>query len=135
MDNPQSVSTSSYTRIDSRSARCVCLLQVRCRRRLQQSTYQGWRPAQGSVQDQVWFVRTNGHVLWPLQLPRHLPKHDEPHLPTAQGQMGKKRSQDLLRHGRDVHPTWVKSFTETLSNTGSGVLSTRAKSKEDFDSY
>ena len=26
----------------------------------------------------------------------------------------------LLHHGRDVHPTWVKSFTETLSNKGSG---------------
>ena len=23
----------------------------------------------------------------------------------------------VLRHGRDVHPTWVKSFIETLSNT------------------
>ena len=23
----------------------------------------------------------------------------------------------LLRHGRDVHPTWVKSSIETLSNT------------------
>ena len=30
---------------------------------------------------------------------------------------------------------WVKSFTETLSNNGSRVLSTRAKSEEDFDSY
>ena len=38
----------------------------------------------------------------------------------------------LLRHGRDVHPTWVKSLTETLSNKGSGVLSTREKSEEDF---
>ena len=44
----------------------------------------------------------------------------------------------LLRHGRDVHPTWVKSSIETLSNTKGGVpgiLSTRAKSEEDFDSY
>ena len=41
----------------------------------------------------------------------------------------------VLRHGRDVHPTWVKSSIETLSNKGLGVLSTRAKSKEDFDSY
>ena len=40
----------------------------------------------------------------------------------------------MLRHGRDVHPTWVKSFTETLGS-GFGVLSTRAKSEEDFDSY
>ena len=24
----------------------------------------------------------------------------------------------VLRHGRDVHPTWVKSTIETLSNTG-----------------
>ena len=23
----------------------------------------------------------------------------------------------VLRHGRDVHPTWVKSSIETLSNT------------------
>ena len=41
----------------------------------------------------------------------------------------------VLRHGRDVHPTWVKLFTKTL---GSGFLrfcSTRAKSEEDFDSY
>ena len=28
----------------------------------------------------------------------------------------------VLRHGRDVHPTWVKSSIETLSNNGSGVL-------------
>ena len=43
----------------------------------------------------------------------------------------------MLRHGRDVHPTWVKSSIETLSNTKRfpGVLSTRAKSEEDFDSY
>ena len=43
----------------------------------------------------------------------------------------------VLRHGRDVHPTWVKSSIETLSNTKGvpGVLSTRAKSEEDFDSY
>ena len=41
----------------------------------------------------------------------------------------------MLCHSRDVHLTWVKSFTGTLSNKGSGVLSTRAKSKEDFDSY
>ena len=40
----------------------------------------------------------------------------------------------VLRHGRDVHPTWVKSSIETLSNT-KGVLSTRAKSEEDFVSY
>ena len=26
----------------------------------------------------------------------------------------------LLHHGRDIHPTWVKSFTETLSNKGLG---------------
>ena len=41
----------------------------------------------------------------------------------------------VLRHGRDVHPMWVKSLTGTLSNKGSGILSTRAKSEEDFDSY
>ena len=41
----------------------------------------------------------------------------------------------VLHHGRDVHPTWVKSSTETLSNKGLGVLSARAKSEEDFDSY
>ena len=40
----------------------------------------------------------------------------------------------MLHHGRDVHPTWVKSFTETLGS-GFGVLSTREKSEEDFDSY
>ena len=40
----------------------------------------------------------------------------------------------VLRHGRDVHPMWVKSFTETLGS-GFRVLSTRAKSEEDFDSY
>ena len=43
-------------------------------------------------------------------------------------------SNKMLRHGRGVHPTWVKSFTETLGS-GFGVLSTRAKSEEDFDSY
>ena len=26
----------------------------------------------------------------------------------------------VLRHGRDVHPTWVKLSIETLSNTGLG---------------
>ena len=26
-------------------------------------------------------------------------------------------NEELLRHGRDVHPTWVKSSIETLSNT------------------
>ena len=43
----------------------------------------------------------------------------------------------LLHHGRDVHPTWVESSIETLSNTKRvpRVLSTRAKSEEDFDSY
>ena len=42
----------------------------------------------------------------------------------------------MLRHGRDVHPTWVKSSIETLSNTRVwGFCSTRAKSEEDFDSY
>ena len=25
----------------------------------------------------------------------------------------------MLRHGRDVHPMWVKSYTGTLSNKGS----------------
>ena len=45
-------------------------------------------------------------------------------------------SLELLRHGRDVHPTWVKSSIETLNNTkGLGVLDIRAKSEEDFDSY
>ena len=42
----------------------------------------------------------------------------------------------MLRHGRDIHPTWVKSSIETLSNTRVlGFCSTRAKSEEDFDSY
>ena len=31
--------------------------------------HQRWRPTQSSIQDQVWFIRTNGHVLWSLQLP------------------------------------------------------------------
>ena len=38
----------------------------------------------------------------------------------------------MLHHGRDVHPTWVKLFTKTLSNKGSRVLST--KSEEDLGS-
>ena len=54
---------------------------------------------------------------------------------TSRSPPKKKKRVKMLRHGRDVHPTWVKLSTETLSNTGSGVLSTRAKSKEDFDSY
>ena len=42
----------------------------------------------------------------------------------------------VLHHGRDVHPTWVKSSIETLSNTRVwGFCSTRAKSEGDFDSY
>ena len=40
----------------------------------------------------------------------------------------------VLCHGRDIHLTWVKSFTKTLGS-GFRVLSTRAKSEEDFDSY
>ena len=36
---------------------------------------------------------------------------------------------ELLCHSRDVHLTWVKSFTGTLSNKGLIVLST--KSEED----
>ena len=42
---------------------------------------------------------------------------------------------NVLRHSRDVHPTWVKSFTKTLGNGFLRFCSTRAKSKEDFDSY
>ena len=51
--------------------------------------------------------------------------------------LGLVRMGIVLRHGRDVHPTWVKSSIETLSNTKRvpGVLSTRAKSEEDFVSY
>ena len=41
----------------------------------------------------------------------------------------------VLRHGRDVHPTWVKLFTKTLGSVFDRFCSTRAKSKEDFDSY
>ena len=41
----------------------------------------------------------------------------------------------LLRHGRDVHLTWVKWFTETLRSGFLRFYGTRAKSKEDFDSY
>ena len=41
----------------------------------------------------------------------------------------------LLRHGRDIHPMWVKLFTETLRSGFLRFCSTRAKSKEDFDSY
>ena len=41
----------------------------------------------------------------------------------------------MLRDGRDVHPTWVKSSIETLSNKSLGFWSTRARSEEDFDSY
>ena len=33
----------------------------------------------------------------------------------------------VLRHGRDVHPTWAKLFTKALGS-GFEVLSTRAKS-------
>ena len=28
----------------------------------------------------------------------------------------KRKSSNVLRHSRDIHPTWVKSFTKTLSN-------------------
>ena len=41
----------------------------------------------------------------------------------------------VLCHGRDIHPTWVKSFTKTLRSGFLRFCSTRAKSKEDFDSY
>ena len=53
-----------------------------------------------------------------------------------QATLKKRYSGHLLRHGRDVHPTWVRSSIETLSNTMVwGFWSTRAKSEEDFDSY
>ena len=41
----------------------------------------------------------------------------------------------LLRHGRDVHLTWVKSFTETLSNKDLGFWVQGQSPKGDFDSY
>ena len=41
---------------------------------------------------------------------------------TLAGQIEQSRGLLVLRHGRDVHPTWVKSSIETLSNKGSGVL-------------
>ena len=42
-------------------------------------------------------------------------------LDVSQGvDMAKVHIQELLRHSRDVHPTWVKSYTETLGNKGSG---------------
>ena len=39
----------------------------------------------------------------------------------------------ILHHGRDIHPMWVKSFTETLSEIVLLFLST--KSKEDLESF
>ena len=35
----------------------------------------------------------------------------------------------VLRHGRDVHPTWVKSSIETLSNTRRGSWDSEYKGK------
>ena len=47
----------------------------------------------------------------------------------------KRNGTRVLRHGRDVHPMWVKSFTKTLGSEFLRFCSIRAKSKEDFDSY
>ena len=44
----------------------------------------------------------------------------------------KRRLDFMLRHGRDVHLTWVKLFTRTLSNN---VLVLSTKSKEDLESF
>ena len=49
--------------------------------------------------------------------------------------MEREIANKLLRHSRDVHPTWVKLFTKTLRSRFLRFCSTRAKSKEDFDSY
>ena len=38
---------------------------------------------------------------------------------TKKGELKERWGSKLLRHGRDIHPMWVKSFTETLSNKGS----------------
>ena len=38
----------------------------------------------------------------------------------------------MLCHGRDIHLTWVKSLTRTLSNE---VLVLSTKSKEDLESF
>ena len=51
--------------------------QVQHQRGLQQSTHQRWRPTQGGFQNEIRAIRTHGHVLWPLQFPCNLPKHDD----------------------------------------------------------
>ena len=45
---------------------------------------------------------------------------------------GSGKGLTMLRHGRDVHLTWVKSFTEALSNK---VLVLSTKSEEDLGSF
>ena len=47
---------------------------------------------------------------------------------------GVKRLDFMLCHSRDVHPTWVKSFTKTLSNEVPVFWVLSTKSEEDLES-
>ena len=80
---------------------------------------------------QSWWEVAQGHGVSPNTMHSHAIGNQT----MSAFNTSKQNLSPVLHHGRDVHPTWVKSFTKTL---GSGFLrfcSTRAKSKEDFDSY
>lgn len=38
---------------------------------------------ENSISDQIWFIRMPRHVLRTLQLPSHIPNHDEYDLPQS----------------------------------------------------
>ena len=99
MDCQKLIPAPPHTWTYCRSTRGLCLQQVLHRRGLQQNTNQRWGPTQSRIQDKVQPLQAHGHVLWSMQLPSHIPKHDEPHLPAIEGQVGKKRSQNHHLYG------------------------------------
>ena len=58
--------------------------------------HQRWRPTQSSVQNEIQPLQTNGHVLWPVQLPSHVSKYDESHILPNERKVGEKRSKIII---------------------------------------
>ena len=47
---------------------------------LQQHSHPRWRSMESGLQNKLWTLRTNGHVLWIMQLPSKLPGNDGQYL-------------------------------------------------------
>jgi hypothetical protein len=58
-------------------AQCPLLQQSQRSMGLQQHLHQGRGPMESSIQDTTRIIRANSNVLWALQLPRDISKHDE----------------------------------------------------------